>query len=473
MGIIDYYEYVNEGRPVGSKNKPKTDDEPANDDVVVAGKVVKMKDPEKDLSKLKGQPASKSHGVFAVDEPTDNDNLDNLDPDEISENEEQLINALSTCLGSKSKHVGFFIIGHAGWGKTSIIKSIAKKFKMSVITVYLDKAERTDLGGIPVAVHENGQTYQSMAMPMWARYMYDRPDQKFLLFFDEFNQATPDIMNALMPIVQEHEIAGYKFDNFIVGAAGNYQDENVGVLSDVVDNKALAQRLIRIPWKDGDDESWDDALKFMHKTWDKEFDGHGKEIIDLFSQKNIYSMFESPRLIDQQILEDFNNKLEVHQQVMKGEKPKVLAVTPKRLLMKLEQVVSLNTAVDINDRTVQNNIRNLADNIFNIAFNAAGDEVGASEKKSTARRSVASLSEAQLKTLKKMLTTGRLGNMRDPDTKEYIEVSVEDLENPDVFPIVDQFKDCTAEMMKQAIKALRMEGVKPKYEKTSDVPEHN
>ena len=54
------------------------------------------------------------------------------------------------------------------------------------------------------------------------------------------NQAQPDVMNALMPIVLEHEIAGRKYgptdkngkvteSNFFVGAAGNFEDENDAV----------------------------------------------------------------------------------------------------------------------------------------------------------------------------------------------------------------------------------------------------
>ena len=78
----------------------------------------------------------------------------------------------------------FFIMGEAGWGKTSIIKSMAKRFGRRVITIYLDKCEATDLGGIPVPREDKrGNAYVDSAMPAWAQYMLEHEDDQFLLFF--------------------------------------------------------------------------------------------------------------------------------------------------------------------------------------------------------------------------------------------------------------------------------------------------
>ena len=112
----------------------------------------------------------------------------------------------------------FFIQGEAGWGKTSIITGLAKSLGKTVITVYLDKAEATDLGGIPVpAKSKRGADYVKHLLPEWAKLIYDNPKTNFLLFFDEMNQAAPDVMNALMPIVLKTEICGIKFKQSFVG----------------------------------------------------------------------------------------------------------------------------------------------------------------------------------------------------------------------------------------------------------------
>ena len=154
----------------------------------------------------------------------------------------------------------FFILGEAGWGKTSIIKDMAKRFKRQVITIYLDKAEKEDLGGIPAPIkNADGRVTRKMLAPDWAEYMADHPETQFLLFFDEMNQATPDIMNALMPIVLEHQICGKKYDNFFVGAAGNFEHENDAV-SDL--SAPLTSRFKPIiVWETGTEEAWHEAFE--------------------------------------------------------------------------------------------------------------------------------------------------------------------------------------------------------------------
>ena len=82
-------------------------------------------------------------GKFAIDEPTDNDAIEPLSKDQLNKNMKRLLMKFKA-------DEPFFIMGEAGWGKTSIIKSMAKRFGRTVITVYLDKCEATDLGGIPV-----------------------------------------------------------------------------------------------------------------------------------------------------------------------------------------------------------------------------------------------------------------------------------------------------------------------------------
>ena len=71
-------------------------------------------------------------GKFAIDEPTDNDAFEPLSKDQLNKNMKRLL------LKFKADEP-FFIMGEAGWGKTSIIKSMAKRFGRTIITVYLDK----------------------------------------------------------------------------------------------------------------------------------------------------------------------------------------------------------------------------------------------------------------------------------------------------------------------------------------------
>ena len=241
------------------------------------------------LDDVKGEePEDVSGGVWAVEEPTEDDIVKGIDKETLNRNKKRILMRLKA-------DKPFFVQGQAGWGKTSIITKLAHQVGRTVITVYLDKAEATDLGGIPVAAKsKRGANYSEYLMPGWAKVMWDNPKKKFLLFFDEMNQAQPDVMNALMPIVLKTEVCGKKFNNFVVGAAGNFEDENdaVNELS-----KPLKSRFGgTIIWESGD---WDDAFKHLHKVWDEKT---GKEFIDLL--REYADLFNNPRDMEMHIIDE-------------------------------------------------------------------------------------------------------------------------------------------------------------------------
>lgn len=250
-----------------------------------------------ELKDVEGKDAedNMSEGVWGVDEPTEDDLLNGVDKTLLNRNAKRILMRL------KSKKP-FFIQGEAGWGKTSLIVKLANQTKRTVITVYLDKAEATDLAGIPVpAKSKNGADYVKNLLPGWAKIMYDNPDKQFLLFFDEMNQAAPDVMNALMPIVLKNVVCGHVFKNFIVGAAGNFEDENEGGISEL--SKPLLSRFGGIiKWESGD---WDNAFKFLHKKWDEKV---GKGLIDKIQAYP--ELFNNPRDIENHVIEAIYNMKE-------------------------------------------------------------------------------------------------------------------------------------------------------------------
>lgn len=231
-------------------------------------------------------------GKFAIDEPTDDDVVEPLSKDQLNKNMKRLLMKFK---GDEP----FFIMGEAGWGKTSIIKSMAKRFGRRVITIYLDKCEATDLGGIPVPREDKrGNAYVDSAMPAWAQYMLEHEDEQFLLFFDEMNQADGAVMNALMPIVLETEVCGVKFENFIVGAAGNFDHENDAVNELSGPLKSRFKPIII--WETGGDAEWKQAFDFMHKEWDKKLGKEGPEFINILHENR--DLFQNPREVEHKIL---------------------------------------------------------------------------------------------------------------------------------------------------------------------------
>lgn len=252
------------------------------------GKIMKMSQLKKEAGKK--ATANSSRGAWGIEEPEDNAAFDESDftSEKLSKNKKAL-------LAKFRAEEDFFIQGKAGWGKTSIIKKMAATFKRTVITVYLDKAMASDLGGIPIPSRTSrGNAKQEYAMPGWAAEMLENPDKQYLLFFDEMNQAPTDVQNALMPIVLEHEICGIPFDNFFVGAAGNMEEENRGVSA--IQGPLLSRFKPIIKWDVNSPSAWDDTFEHLHKVWDNVF---GEKFVERFHEDS--ALFANPREIEHKI----------------------------------------------------------------------------------------------------------------------------------------------------------------------------
>lgn len=381
-----------------------------------------------DLKDVKGKEAkewSKDGATWGVDEPTDNDAATPINKDELNKNMKRLLLKFKT-------NEDFFIVGEAGWGKTSIIKDLAKKFKRSVITVYLDKAVASDLGGIPVPVKGKTGAVQEMAMPAWAKIMQDNPDKKFLLFFDEMNQAAPDVMNALMPIVLEHEICGVKFDNFFVGAAGNFEHENNAV--NELNGPLRSRFKPIIVWETGG-EAWKGAFKFLHKQWD---DKLSESLVDMF-EKNA-EIFENPREIDHKIFKFIYNLKEAGDYDyfdVEDYKDRLDGLVKEDLTRKQEDAVN-----------------SLAEALYNYMNNVEKEETGRSRKSS---KDAEMVPEVVKNAIKLGMKNGFLvqGGVKYGISRENIGDIVDD-------------NDCNAEMLERVIRKLEADGIKFKYEKNSE-----
>ena len=267
------FDYVVEGRPKGSKNKM------SKGAAIDPDKVKSGKDAEK----------NGTEGMWGINEPVDNTPVVDIPKEQLNKNMKRLRMKFDA-------EEDFFIQGKAGWGKTSIIEDMAKKYGYEVITVYLDKIAAVDLGGLPIPIqNKEGKAVQVKALPAWARKMLDNKDKKYLLFLDEMNQAQPDVMNALMPIVLKHEICEQEFDNFFVGAAGNFESENGAVNELSGPLKSRFKPIIE--WESNTPETWKQAFDFMRNKW------KGQATEDFINKlEDNQNLFDNPREIDLKII---------------------------------------------------------------------------------------------------------------------------------------------------------------------------
>ena len=387
------FTFVNEGRPAGSKNKPKNQET--------------QEAPE--LKDVKG-----------------------LTEEDINENSEEVAARLAA-------NKPFFIQGEAGWGKTSIITDIAHKFGRTVITVYLDKAQPEDLGGLPTAEkNKHGEGYQANLLPGWAQIMRDNPKTDFLLFFDEMNQAQPDVMNALMPIVLKNTIAGKKFKNFVVGAAGNFEEENKGGISKL--SGPLESRFGGvIKWISGD---WAASLRFLRKKY------HDQDSIEFIDKlEDCVDLFKNPRDVEQFIIEYVNN--------IKKSKYSGLLNSSRLMLKGIKRL--LKTPFEEMDRGQQNKINKLAELMSD--FIAGRAKSAESEKRGRKTRQMMDKEMAEI--IKDGIQNGYM-TQEDPKTGEDRKYGIS---RENIRKLFCDEKELTAEMLDNLIDAIEIEDkIKFKYE---------
>ena len=372
-------------------------------------------------------------GKFAIDEPTDNDVVEPLSKDQLNKNMKRLLMKFKA-------DEPFFIMGEAGWGKTSIIKSMAKRFGRTVITVYLDKCEATDLGGIPVPREDKrGNAYVDSAMPAWAQYMLEHDDQEFLLFFDEMNQADGAVMNALMPIVLETEVCGVKFDNFIVGAAGNFDHENDAVNELSGPLKSRFKPII--VWETGGDAEWKQAFDFMHKEWDGKLGEDGPAYIDLLQENR--DLFQNPREVEHKILKWCSKMIDTDDKDL---------FDVEDYLDRLEGL----TKEDLN-RSQEDKLKKLAEATYNLVN---GLPLSPERKRSKGKEM---MDETLKNTIKKAMRNGFMTNGPDSSDKRKYGISRENA--PLVFCDPEMTENaCNREMFDRYINKLEADGIKFKYE---------
>ncbi len=384
-------------------------------------------------SKLKVDKNSKNKIKWAVDEPTDNEASDGVDL-----NSEDNTDSMEDLIDKFDTEEDFFIIGRAGWGKTSIIKKLAKKYNKKVITVYLDKAEAVDLGGIPIPTKGKTGAVQEKAMPSWAKVMQDEPDQEFLLFFDEMNQAAPDVMNALMPIVLEHEICEVKFDNFFVGAAGNFEDENGAVNELSGPLKSRFKPLIT--WETGG-AAWKPAFKYLHKKWDNVL---SKELINQFEEAA--DCFAHPRALEMKVFQY------IHRMNVNGGERN----SAKKYLRRLQ-----NLAKEDLSRTESKQLEKLADSMYSFISGESKSEKPSRRSSKDSNMVPDSIKETIRSAMKDGYVTidleidGKTKKVKFGVCKE----TIKDIIDSDA---------CNAEMIERTIRKFENDGITWKYDKPQD-----
>jgi AAA domain (dynein-related subfamily) len=121
-----------------------------------------------------------------------------------------------------------FIWGHAGIGKSSIVKQFAESKGFHFFPFYLGtQSDIGDILGLAEFVdNKDGTKSTVFAIPKWLQdtiqYCNDNPDSGAIIFLDEFNRARRDILNGMFSLALDKTFHTVKLPkNCHIIAAGN------------------------------------------------------------------------------------------------------------------------------------------------------------------------------------------------------------------------------------------------------------
>ena len=123
-----------------------------------------------------------------------------------------------------SSNVTSSIMLHAnhGVGKSSCVKQVAKQLGIEFFDIRLSQCDVGDIKGLP---YRDGETMKFAKPEWWPR----NKDSKGILFFDELNRASKDVLQAVFEICLDRTLDGDKLPDGwkIVSAVNSHSDYDV------------------------------------------------------------------------------------------------------------------------------------------------------------------------------------------------------------------------------------------------------
>lgn len=135
------------------------------------------------------------------------------------------------------------LVGSPGCGKSQIVHQIAAEYGLKVIDLRLSQCDPTDLLGFPTVMGKKAgyvpmNTFPIEGDPIPEGYA------GWMLFFDEFNGASPAVQTAAYKVVLDRMIGIYKLHkNVAIVCAGNLETDNAIVQPM---STALQSRLVHL-----------------------------------------------------------------------------------------------------------------------------------------------------------------------------------------------------------------------------------
>ena len=111
-----------------------------------------------------------------------------------------------------------FLWGVHGIGKSQAIYQLTKEMGIDFIDLRLGQMEVGDLLGLPEFIERKGNKFTMFAIPDW----FPKEGTSGILFLDELNRATRDVLQAVFQLILDRRLHQYKLPNtWHIVAAGN------------------------------------------------------------------------------------------------------------------------------------------------------------------------------------------------------------------------------------------------------------
>lgn len=133
------------------------------------------------------------------------------------------------------------ILGEPGIGKSQVIKDVGKEVGREVIDFRLAQIEPADIGGIPKLQDTHWEYIHN-------ELLLRATNEGVILFFDEMNQAAPQVLSAMFRLVLDRSLSdGTRLHPFtlIVGAGNdNFEDNFITDLTFALQNRFFIFKLL-------------------------------------------------------------------------------------------------------------------------------------------------------------------------------------------------------------------------------------
>ena len=185
------------------------------------------------------------------------------------------------------------VYGAPGIGKTSILLDFSDPQKYDLRVKHLSRMDATDWSGIP----KQGENQKFTEFLPISIFKPAEAGKRIVLFFDELNTATPQVLNAALDVILEKKGEGENAklpQNTIILAAGNLGEEDGTMVEKL--SSAVKTRMIQVRMK-AEPKQWVEwaKSKSLHPSVIRFIEQNPRYLLDLAGFREELDQIATPR----------------------------------------------------------------------------------------------------------------------------------------------------------------------------------